>query len=351
MATYGYAQKWVTLPITLFWIKGFLMLTQEKKIIESSVTTYQLEGLGLLPLVIEPKTKASWRDYFADIKQVIDAQLEVVGGVLLRGFDILGEKDFEDFAKAFGQELLSYDYASTPRSNVEGKVYTSTEYPSHQVIPLHNEQAYTLSWPMRIWFCSLKVAEEGGETPIADSRQIYNLIDPDVRIRFEQKQLMYVRNYGNGLDLPWQKAFSTESKANVELFCQENHIEFEWKGDGELRTRQICQATACHPRTGENVWFNQAHLFHVSNLQPHVRETLVSIVGEDNLPRNVYYGDGSEIDEKDLAHVRQVMEDCKVEFLWKEGDIMMLDNMLAAHARGTFKGDRKVVVAMAESNR
>jgi len=328
------------------------MLIQNEEIVDSSVSTSQLEGQGLLPLVIEPRVQADWRACFADIKDVIDSQLEKVGGVLLRGFQITGEKDFQEFAKAFGEELLSYDYASTPRSNVEGKVYTSTEYPSHQVIPLHNEQAYTLSWPMRIWFCSLKVAQEGGETPIADSRQIYNLIDLDIRARFEQKKLMYVRNYGNGLDLPWEKAFNTQSKAKVELFCNENQIEFEWigEGDGELRTRQVCQATMSHPRTGEKVWFNQAHLFHVSNLQPHVRETLISIVGEENLPRNVYYGDGSAIDEKDLDHVRQVMDDCEVKFLWEEGDVMMLDNMLTAHARGTFKGDRKVVVAMAESN-
>jgi len=326
------------------------MLIQKEEIVESSVSTRQLEGQGLLPLVIEPKAEVNWRACFADIKEVIDTQLEKVGGVLLRGFKVSDEKDFQEFAKSFGEELLSYDYASTPRSNVEGKVYTSTEYPSHQVIPLHNEQAYTLSWPMRIWFCSLKVAEEGGETPIADSRQIYNLIDPDIRARFEQKKLMYVRNYGNGLDLPWEKAFNTESKAQVESFCRENQIEFEWLNDDELRTRQICQATIAHPRTGEKVWFNQAHLFHVSNLQPHVRETLISIVGEENLPRNVYYGDGTAIDEKDLDHVRQVMDDCEVKFLWEEGDIMMLDNMLAAHARGTFKGERKVVVAMAESN-
>ncbi|WCN12348.1 TauD/TfdA family dioxygenase [Marinomonas mediterranea] len=326
-------------------------MSVQENITESTISVRELEGLGPLPLVIEPQTPIDWRRCFSDIRAVIDAQLESVGGVLLRGFNVEQESDFQDFAKAFGHELLSYDYASTPRSKVEGKVYTSTEYPAHQVIPLHNEQAYTLNWPMRIWFCSLEVAEEGGETPIADSRQIYNLIEPDVRNRFEQRKLMYVRNYGNGLDLPWQKAFSTDSKADVERFCQQNEIEFEWKGDGELRTRQVCQATARHPRTGESVWFNQAHLFHVSNLQAHVRETLISIVGEDNLPRNVYYGDGSAIDEKDLDHVRRVMDDCEVRFLWQKGDIMMLDNMLVAHARGTFKGDRKVVVAMAEPNR
>ncbi len=323
-------------------------MAPETDIATSTVSTGQLEGVGPLPLLIEPAADRNWRHCFDDIKGVIDARLETVGGVLLRGFEVAGEQDFQEFAKAFGHDLLSYDYASTPRSQVEGKVYTSTEYPAHQVIPLHNEQAYTLTWPMRIWFCSITAAEEGGETPIADSRKVYQQIDPAIRDKFAERKLMYVRNYGNGLDLPWQKAFSTEDKATVEQFCRDNQIEFEWKGDGELRTRQVCQATAIHPRTGEAVWFNQAHLFHVSNLQPHVRETLISIVGEDNLPRNVYYGDGSRIDEADLDHVRQVLDACQVQFRWQQGDIMMLDNMLAAHGRSTFKGERKVVVAMAE---
>ena len=70
----------------------------------------------------------------------------------------------------------------------------------------------------------------------------------------------------NGLDLPWEQAFNSEDRQVVERFCRSNRIDLEWKADGELRTRQVCQAVARHPHTGESVWFNQAHLFHVSNL-------------------------------------------------------------------------------------
>ena len=37
-----------------------------------------------------------------------------------------------------------------------------------------------------------------------------------------------------------------------------------------------------------------------------------------------------------------------VSFQWKQGDILMVDNMLTAHARKPFRGDRKIVVALAE---
>jgi alpha-ketoglutarate-dependent taurine dioxygenase len=117
-----------------------------------------------------------------------------------------------------------------------------------------------------------------------------------------------------------------------------------------LRTRQTCQAVARHPVTGDMVWFNQAHLFHISNLQPEVRETLLDIVDEEDLPRNVYYGDGSPIEDEVLNEIRAVLDDCAISFPWQEGDVLMLDNMLSAHARAPFEGKRKVIVAMAEGH-
>ena len=136
----------------------------------------------------------------------------------------------------------------------------------------------------------------------------------------------------------------------VEAYCRAHKIGWEWKEDGELRTRQVCQAVAQHPVTRDWVWFNQAHLFHVSNLPPEVRESLLEIVDEEDLPRNVYYGDGSPIEPSVLDEVRGVLEEAKVSFPWYSGDVLMLDNMLAAHARSPFSGPRKVVVAMAQGH-
>jgi hypothetical protein len=38
----------------------------------------------------------------------------------------------------------------------------------------------------------------------------------------------------------------------------------------------ICHAFAEDPRTGANVWFNQAHLFHPSSLDLRTREALLA---------------------------------------------------------------------------
>lgn len=286
------------------------------------------------------------------LRETIDRHLIESGGIVFRDFSLDGPDAFRAFAADFGHPLLTYEFGSTPRSQVTSGVYTSTEYPPHQHIPLHNEQAYTRDWPMKIWFYCMQPALEGGETPIADSRAIYRDMPSAIRERFAEKGVMYVRNYGNGLDVNWQQVFGTDSRSEVEAYCARHDIECEWKEDGELRTRQICQGTAQHPVTGECVWFNQAHLFHVSNLEPEVRESLLDVVDDEaDLPRNVFYGDGSAIDDETLSSVRTVLEKHKISFPWQAGDVVMLDNMLTAHARAPFKGPRKVIVAMAEAHR
>ncbi len=305
----------------------------------------------LFPVVVNPTEEQSLAEYRDAIEQMVSTHLSTVGGLLFRGFPIESVADFETFVRMISPDLASYEFGSTPRSQVHNQIYTSTEYPPHQHIPLHNEQAYTTEWPMKIWFYCAQASPEGGYTPIADSREVHRHIPVRIRERFIQKGVMYVRNYGNGLDVPWSKVFNTTDRGAVERFCRTAGIAYEWKPDGELRTRQVCQAIAVHPRTNETVWFNQAHLFHVSNLEPAVREALLSVVSEADLPRQACYGDGTTIETAVLDAIRDVYQCHAVQFPWQEGDVLMLDNMLVAHGRTPFKGSRKLLVAMAEANK
>lgn len=300
-----------------------------------------------LPVIINASAKGeSLLHAFEYLQQQIELDVARVGGVLLRGFHVPSVEAFQHFAMAFGHPLLRYEFGSTPRTAVGGGVYTSTEYPAHQHIPLHNEQSYTREWAMKIWFHCVVPSSTGGETPIADSRAIYRHMPASIREHFAQG-ILYVRNYGE-FDVPWQSVFNTEKRADVEDFCRRNGIRWEWKPDGGLRTQQLCQGIAHHPRSGETVWFNQAHLFHISNQPLEVRETLEELLGIENVPRNVFYADGSTIEDSVFDDIRGVLTEQTVIFPWQAGDVLMLDNMLAAHARTPFKGERKVVVAMAE---
>jgi alpha-ketoglutarate-dependent taurine dioxygenase len=317
---------------------------------EQLVRTDYLQPGVKLPLVTRPVLKdLDAVELVRSERENIEADLLRDGAILFRDFNVKSLPKFLEFAKALARELLDYREGSTPRSAVHDKIYTSTEYPAHQHIPLHNETSYSRSWPTKIWFYCVQPASEGGETPLADSRRVLQLIEPEIKRRFMEKRVMYVRNYGNGLDLPWQKAFLTTSRSEVEEYCRQAAIEFEWGEDDRLRTRQVCQAVATHPQTGEMVWFNQAHLFHISNLEPSVAESLLSIIKEEELPRNAYYGDGSPIETSVLDSIRDAYRRATINFPWKQGDILMLDNMLTAHGRTPFEGPRRVVVAMADT--
>jgi Taurine catabolism dioxygenase TauD, TfdA family len=190
-------------------------------------------------------------------------------------------------------------------------------------------------------------ATRGGETPIADSRRVLARIPPSVAAVFREKGVMYVRNFDGVLDLSWQQAFHSNDPQEVESICRTGGLQCDWRKDGRLRTTQVCHATAFHPTTGEEVWFNQAHLFHVSSLPQATREALLSAVPESELPRQAYYGDGSPLEAALLDEIRAAYQAEAMPVLWQAGDMLLLDNMLVAHGRNHFQGDRRILVGMA----
>jgi hypothetical protein len=299
-----------------------------------------------LPLIVAAKHETPLRALDAAFKQALNEVLPRAGAIVLRGFVIRGPDEFGDFVASFGAPLMSYQFGSTPRREIARGVYTSTEYPAHRIIDLHNEQSYTRSWPSRIWFHCVKAASSGGETPLADSRAVFDAIRAPIRDAFIRNELLYVRNYGSALDVPWQRVFATDDRAEVERYCREHGIACAFDADGALHTRERCQAAIPHPVTGHWVWFNQAHLFHVSSLEPRARQNLLGTMGEGLLPRQVYFGDGTRIPEDWLAEIRETYRDHTNSVPLQSGDLLVLDNCAVAHGRNAFKGERCVHVAM-----
>jgi alpha-ketoglutarate-dependent taurine dioxygenase len=281
-------------------------------------------------------------------REHVEALLLRHGALYFRGFEPMTVEDFERFIRAVAGEPLEYGEPTSPRSAVAGRIYTSTDYPAAQRIFLHNENSYANVWPMRLFFFCLTPATRGGETPIADSRRIFRRLSPPLAARFAEKKILYVRNYGEGLGLSWQEVFHTTDRAEVERFCRAAGYELTWKDGGRLCTRRVGQAVATHPRTGETVWFNHGAFFHVSTLEPALREALLASVPEADLPYNTFYGDGSPIEPSALEEIREAYRLETVAPPWHAQGVLMLDNMLAAHGRAPFEGPRKVLVGMAE---
>jgi amino acid adenylation domain-containing protein len=301
-----------------------------------------------MPLVFEPALdEVDLAGWVAANRAFIQSSLHKHGALLFRNFGVNSVVEFERCAASLCPELFS-EYGDLPREEVSARIYGSTPYPSDEVILFHNESSHLHRWPMKIMFYCVRAAEQGGETPIADCRTVLELLSPRLRARFAEKKLMYVRNYTPGLDVSWENFFHTTDRAEVERQAREAGVEWEWKPDGCLQTRKLRTALSRHPQTGEEVFFNQVQLHHVSCLEPSVRESLLGMFGERGLPRNVYYGDGSPIEEEVMAEVGQAYNRAAVNFTWRAGDLVLLDNMLCAHGRNRFVGERKIVVAMGE---
>jgi len=279
----------------------------------------------------------------------IQAALLEHGAVLLRGFDVRSVGDFGRFIDATGLERIEYLYRSTPRTAVADKIFTATEYPPQQEIVLHNENAYQRDWPLKVAFCCLVCAASGGATPLGDMRRITAAIGPALVDRFAERSVRYVRHYHRHVDLSWQVVFQAQDPEPVAAFCREAGLEHEWLDAGTLRTSQVAQGAAVHPLTGERVFFNQAHLFHVSSLGADGAASVIELFG-DRVPRHATYGDGEEIAAADLERVRDAFRRHEVSFPWQAGDVLLLDNMQVAHGRRPFSGPRTVLAALLDAH-
>ncbi|MBW4454439.1 MAG: TauD/TfdA family dioxygenase [Nostoc indistinguendum CM1-VF10] len=327
------------------------------KNIQRRVVNSQLQGLittetfnqsESLPLVIKPTVDhIDLPDWLITNHDFINKKLLKYAAILFRGFNIDTPSIFEKFGLAICQELF-HENGEHPRKTVSGKVYTPVFYPPDRKLLWHNENSFNHRWPMKIMFGCRQPAKQGGETPIVDSRKVFQLIDPKIREIFIEKEVMYVRNYGDGLGLDWQTVFQTHSQAEVEKKCQQNAISFEWKLGNRLRTFSIRPAVIKHPQTGELSWFNQAQHWHPACLDAITRESLFTSFKSEDLPRNCYYGDGTLIEDSVMEEICGVYQQLEVSFPWQQGDVLLLDNILAAHARNPFVGERKLLVAMGE---
>ena len=245
---------------------------------------------------------------------------------------------------------LAYVHGNSPRTKVGDNVYTSTEYPPALTISMHNELSYSHRWPARLCFYCERAPDSGGATPVVDGQRWLDSLDDQVRVDFAGG-VRYVQTLhdGYGVGKSWQDTFETGDRDAVAGFLAGTGAEWEWRPDGSLRVSAVRAATARHPRTGAEVWFNQADQWHPAGLDDDdTAAALAAVLGEDELPQRVTFADGSPIPD---GHVRQVRDRglaLAVDVEWTAGDLLLIDNVLVGHGRRPFTGARRVLVSMSD---
>ena len=319
-----------------------------------------LRQTGSLPILATPDTGAAAEpqalmDWVTQNRETLDGHLRHAGVVLFRGFGIGDTHLFHAAAQAVEPSLREYVGGDSPRNKLEDKVYTSTEYPVDMEVLLHNELSYSNASPDRVFFACLVAPQSGGETHLADGREVYDRMPEAIRKQFEEKRVTYLQHLRHaetqGLGKSWQETFETEDRGDAEARCRTGGAKFEWTPLG-LRTATTRPAVRRHEATGELCWHNQVDQWHRDMVSaklvvPGAEQTgRTGTEGTDTLGSHATFGDGSEIELEDLHTIRQILKDCEVVFPWHEGDLMVIDNVLAMHGRKPFSGKRRVVVAM-----
>lgn len=319
-----------------------------------------------LPLVIEPARANTTHQDLIEMLETENAALKEhllhYGGLLLRNFPIQSVDDFADVIEHMKTgPCLDYIGGDSPRNKIKRGIYTSTEAPPDVKIPLHNELSFVKKYPSHIYFFCQQPSPTGGATIIGDARKVYKNVNDHVKDKFNQKGLKYVSCYFHQSAImdfmnklqnahkSWTQVFETNSKAEVEKKCIENEFGFKWNINDWLQIHQIRPSHITHPKTNETVWFNQVHLYDFNprllGWWRYVGAKLFYFQKHTRL-HEVFYGDGSKINREDIYHIMETLDANTIEFPWKKGDVMILDNVLTMHGRATFRGKRRILAAM-----
>jgi alpha-ketoglutarate-dependent taurine dioxygenase len=269
--------------------------------------------------------------------------------IATRRQDVAGMDSFQQSVRNFGKPPYSYVGGGTPRSRVGDEVFTSTEYAPSGVIALHCEASYFREIPEIVWFFCDQPPQAEGETPLGDMRDVLARLDPAIVDRFDDKGLLYVTNLhgGQGFGISWQRAYHSEDREEVEASIRAKNLEHEWTADGGLRVLMRAPGLRRHSVTGRTYWANQASNWHTANLPATTAAALARAYPDPmTYPKNVFYGDGSAIDDADIRTIAATLSEAETTFTWQRGDVLMVDNQAIAHGRRSFKGERRILVSL-----
>jgi len=234
------------------------------------------KGSKLLPLVITPRwnsSKSFLADWCRSNRSWLDNQLVAYGAILVRGFALDTPADMEATICSYHPNLNNTYRGTSPRTLMKGTdyVFSAAEVPNNYPIAQHIEMSFLDAPPCQLFFGCIKQSNApGGETALADFRQVYRDIPNDLKQKLIDKGVRYQRThkrvgsyftYDVSDMVGWPEIFGTTDKQQVEKMCAAEGIPVEWKGDTFVSVAKS-DAFQLHPVTKEPVWFNHTQVFH-----------------------------------------------------------------------------------------
>lgn len=303
------------------------------------------------PPILRVDTPADAPRWAAENREALRTQVTEHGALLVRGLGLRAADQVGAVFTGLGGDPMQDREAFAPRQVHGPGLYSSSTWPANQPMCMHHESSYRLEFPGLMLFACLSAPDQGGATAVADAERVLQALPAALSERFEREGWLLTRSYNDEIGASLAESFGTDDRTAVERYCRDHAIEFTWQPDGSLRTRQRRPAVVRHPLTGRRCWFNQIAFLNEWTLAPEVREYLVDVYGEDGLPFNTRFGDGSPIGEDVVQLINATYERHTRREPWQAGDVLLVDNVRTAHSRESYSGEREVLVAMAEPQR
>jgi len=285
--------------------------------------------------------------YARDYAELLRSEVCSYGALLVRGTDITRD-GFAELCDVFGP-ACAHSELSSLRTELAPGVFTSTDHPADQKIQMHNEQAYLSYWPKYVSFFCEVAPTVGGQTPISDCRYFDGELTPSLRQRLRDRPVKYIRNFGLESTLSWRTAFQVNTFEELAAYCSRRSIELTIRPDGVVRTVSALPVFVRNPETGIECFFNNIVSASHHSLGPQQRAQIERLYpSEWDRPSGVCYGDGSSFSAEDIDELLGAYERRTFRFDWREGDVLILDNVATAHGREAFEGYRRIAVRISE---
>ncbi|MGO4813669.1 TauD/TfdA family dioxygenase [Cupriavidus sp. 2MCAB6] len=312
---------------------------------------------GRPPLFIEPKggellDRAQFRAWTRRVKPVLEQLITKHGGIVLRGFPTPETDDFADIVNQYPPFEDGYVGGRAPRTQISGKVMEATRLEASAGLGVHSEMAYRRHYPKRIAFFSRVTAPVGGATTIADARNFAYDMAPELVAKITELGIRSALSYGpksaavekSYADMDrhgWNHAFNTEDPAEVEALCAARGLEPLWHDDGSLTVFTTLEPFMCHPVTGKKLYRSGLHRSHTATL---VLST--DIRKNQKYPTGMFLGKEQRLEPAEVDHINAICDKATLRWQWRDGDVMILDNLQVWHGRDAYEGPRDVQVAL-----
>lgn len=349
-----------------------------------------------MPLVIEASESKSadfLNQFLTENEDQIIKDMAHYGAVLLRGFDIASEEQFEKSVLSIRQfrgisEAFMAENGRTSVGNSKFVLHTNSVYKTGGTLYLggfHTENYYSPDVPGYICFYCKEPSALGGETGIINTEKIYRNLSEELQNKLE-KNSFFVSKW---LVSEAAQRYQTDEKT-IEELC--NVFDLPIAGEGEERFILMYKPNVfAHPLTKEKAL--QLNLFELPTLNDELRKRFlkdykgaawfwhrlfwrlppkifnliesfaVALIAFFHSPKNAYKiartkylayiankkvhsfntrRAGSCFSETEVKSLADLMRTHYSSCIWQKGDILLIDNKKVMHAGMPGKGDRVI---------